>query len=405
MPAVDGSTIILLNGSVALLMLLALRATRRALTEDAAAINSWSAAYGCYAASSFLYFMRGHLSPFFTVTLAGTLLTLGTILLCRGFFRFQDRDVPLWVVAGGTVAFLVTNGYFTHVHPSYVIRVALLSLGGVVCYGAILRSYATQRGRRWRVGEPLVLFAISTAFVAYLLRLWDAVYSPVYDHASRETVGEGTSFAAYLLLLNVAQILLANGLLVLTQERVAQKLRHAVDHDALTGALSRSAILDMLGKARSSASRSGNRWAVIMIDIDHFKAINDRYGHTIGDEVLRRVVSTVREQLRGDSHLGRYGGEEFLVVARIGAPDEGRLLAERLRAAVAGSVITTETGPVPCTLSAGVVELTCAGSAQGGDPLDQADQALYEAKRSGRDRVVTASPAAAEKTAAGSATA
>jgi diguanylate cyclase (GGDEF)-like protein len=390
MPELDGSTIILLNGTVAALMFLALRATRRALAQDAPAIGSWSMAYGCFALSSVLYFLRGHASLFLSVTVAGTLLTLGMVLLCRGFYRFQGRDVPLGLVAGAGGAFLAVNGYFTHIDPDYVARVAILSLSGIACYGAILRLYLDGHPRTWRIGEPLTLFAIMTAFLAYSLRLWGAFHSQVDHEASRQLVGDGPWFAAYLLLLNLAQILLANGLLVLTQERVAQKLRDTVSHDALTGALSRSVILDMLGVARASVARNGDRWAVIMIDIDRFKAVNDEHGHTVGDEVLKSVVATMRDHLRLDSHLGRYGGEEFLVVARIRAAGEGRLLAERIRSAVAESVVSTDSGPVRCTLSAGVAEVDPESLDENLDPLDLADRALYDAKRAGRNRVAVA---------------
>lgn len=390
MPELDGSTIILLNGTVAALMFLALRATRRALVQETAAIGSWSMAYGCFAVSSVLYFLRGHTALFLSVTLAGTLLTLGMVLLCRGFYRFHGREVPLWLVTSGALSFLIANGYYTHLEPDYAARVALLSLSGITCYGAILRIYLNGQRRKWRIGEPLTLFAVSAAFVAYSLRLWGAFHSQVDHEASRQVVGEGPWFAAYLLLLNIAQILLANGLLVLTQERVAQKLRDTVSHDTLTGALSRSVILDMLGVARASVARNGDRWAVIMIDIDRFKAVNDEHGHAVGDEVLKNVVATMRDHLRLDSHLGRYGGEEFLVVARIRAAGEGRLLAERIRSAVAESVVSTASGPVRCTLSAGVAEIDPASLADDIDPLDLADRALYDAKRTGRNRVAVA---------------
>lgn len=168
-------------------------------------------------------------------------------------------------------------------------------------HGAILKLYVTQQDRHWRLGERLTIFAIVCAFLAYLVRL-AGLFSVEMDHAaSLSAVGTGPLFFTHLVLLNLAQILLANGLFVLTQEHIAEDLRHTVSHDALTGALSRSAILDRLDDARDSVARNGDRWAVIMLDLDHFKVINDRGGHAAGDEMLRRAD----QALYGAKRAGR----------------------------------------------------------------------------------------------------
>ena len=135
-----------------------------------------------------------------------------------------------------------------------------------------------------------------------------------------------------------------------------------------------------------AAARGSRDLAAVMLDIDNFKSINDTYGHSVGDEVIRAVAERVRSAIRQSDVLGRYGGEEFAIVM----PDHdggAAGLAERMRGAVAETPVPTAAGPVPVTVSVGLTHL---GPEDGA--LDQmlvrADHALYRAKQSGRNRVV-----------------
>ncbi len=152
--------------------------------------------------------------------------------------------------------------------------------------------------------------------------------------------------------------------------------------DALTGIPNRAYfedLADMLGRGR----RANDSLGVLMLDIDHFKAVNDRYGHEAGDDVLRALGRVLRMTVRADDVPARYGGEEFVVVLRRATPETALEIAERLRRAVR----RIDTGPLgiggPVTVSIGVSVGT--GSAR--SLLSRADAALYEAKRRGRDRV------------------
>jgi two-component system, cell cycle response regulator len=161
-------------------------------------------------------------------------------------------------------------------------------------------------------------------------------------------------------------------------------------HDALTGIFNRRAILDRLNQELSRALRQGNSLSVGMCDIDHFKKINDRFGHQAGDDVLIAFARCLQAGLREYDCVGRYGGEEFLVIATglPGQSDEG--LYERLREQVAAAVIKTKAaGDVSISVSIG----TAAGTGQ--STVDRliaaADAALYRAKAAGRNRVVRSS--------------
>lgn len=168
-------------------------------------------------------------------------------------------------------------------------------------------------------------------------------------------------------------------------------LAHQATHDSLTGVLNRRAILAVLAQEIARAKREGGALTVGMLDIDHFKAVNDTYGHQVGDEVLRAFTGCIQAQLRSYDNFGRYGGEEFLLVTTGKQGHAVKDLYERLRARVADTSIKTEGGAVGVTVSIGVAQGT--GESGVDTLLAAADTALYRAKADGRNRVVYAEPA------------
>ena len=171
-------------------------------------------------------------------------------------------------------------------------------------------------------------------------------------------------------------------------------LEHEALHDPLTGIFNRRAILTELRKELSRAKREGKHLSIGLCDIDKFKAVNDTYGHQVGDDVLRGAVERVRSHLRDYDHLGRYGGEEFLVVAPGSTGSAGGGPYERLRAAVAAKGVVSRKGDISVTISIGVAGGS--GESAVDDMLAAADAALYEAKNDGRNRVAYASPHVAQ---------
>ena len=180
--------------------------------------------------------------------------------------------------------------------------------------------------------------------------------------------------------------------------RVAQRvlglqeaLARQASHDPLTHALNRRGILDALDKEIVRAARTSTTLSIGMCDIDHFKLVNDTHGHLAGDDVLSGVVQCIQGGLRDYDLIGRYGGEEFLVVAPGSAGTPGEGLYQRLCAAVAKSPIVSRDGSIAVTVSIGVAVLNGADAAP--TLLAAADAALYRAKDEGRNRVVYAAGA------------
>ena len=168
-----------------------------------------------------------------------------------------------------------------------------------------------------------------------------------------------------------------------------ESLRFEALHDHLTGVWNRGAVLNLLQREVQRRQRSGEALGVIMADVDHFKNINDSYGHLVGDAVLAEVARRLTASVRGYDSVGRYGGEEFLVIVP-GCDPKGLVVsAERLRCVIAESPIDSASGPIPVTLSVGLVSVGAGNS----EPVEHvalvqaADSALYRAKAGGRNRV------------------
>jgi two-component system, cell cycle response regulator len=170
----------------------------------------------------------------------------------------------------------------------------------------------------------------------------------------------------------------------LQQELVAQgaRLEALLREDALTGLSNRRAILTQLGGMVSAARRHGHPLSIAMVDLDHFKRVNDSHGHKTGDAVLVASAHALRSHLRAEDQLGRLGGEEFLILLPDTDADAAGHVAEKLRLEVAGAGT-----PVPVTVSIG---LATWDSEAPEDLLHRADEALYAAKDAGRDRVMAA---------------
>jgi two-component system, cell cycle response regulator len=178
----------------------------------------------------------------------------------------------------------------------------------------------------------------------------------------------------------VARLRVGKRILDLQEQLVTQ-----ATHDSLTGLLNRKAILEVLEKEAGRALRNKSQLAIIMADIDHFKRVNDTHGHMAGDAVLREVGRKMRGLLRSYDSVGRYGGEEFLIVVPDCGSIEASNLAERVRNCVMETAIATPGCQIPITLSFGVADTSAGQKPE--DMLRAADMTLYVAKKGGRNRV------------------
>jgi diguanylate cyclase (GGDEF)-like protein len=172
--------------------------------------------------------------------------------------------------------------------------------------------------------------------------------------------------------------------------REAVRYRVQATHDPLTGVWNRGAVLDLLARELSRAERERRPVSLILADLDHFKRINDGYGHLAGDAVLREATRRMAALMRPYDIVGRYGGEEFLVVLPGCDLPQAQDIAERIRREIRATPVETEEGAIPVTSSLGVSATSLLGELLPDALIQAADAALYRAKEQGRDRVEVA---------------
>jgi diguanylate cyclase (GGDEF)-like protein len=185
-----------------------------------------------------------------------------------------------------------------------------------------------------------------------------------------------------------ARLLVASRILALQNELIQarEELRIQSMRDALTGLWNRTAFLDLLKREMDRAERTGGRTGLLLLDLDHFKLINDKYGHPTGDTVLKEVSRRMKENVRSYDFVGRYGGEEFFIA--FAGCDREQLCerAESIRKAICDEPVKVDKGEIQVTLSIGAV-VAEAGEGSVSEAIAVADVALYRAKDAGRNRV------------------
>jgi two-component system, cell cycle response regulator len=188
---------------------------------------------------------------------------------------------------------------------------------------------------------------------------------------------------------NQVAIALENGFLYRKMETMATT-------DGLTGLTNHRTFQQRFADLLERAARHGHRVALLLCDVDHFKKVNDTYGHPIGDEVLRRVARVLQEVPRKIDIPARYGGEEFAVLLDNVDVAQAKQVAERIRIEISRVVVESEKGPLSVTESIGIAAFPDDGKDRA-TLIERADLALYHAKHTGRNRVVTWAEAQAEK--------
>jgi diguanylate cyclase len=231
---------------------------------------------------------------------------------------------------------------------------------------------------RWAVGVALSSFGLAFGPIAIAAALGGAPTRWPETFATLVTVLAGAQ-VAYIVLLRSVATMRADHLRTRERMRVVEALAGT---DMLTGLPNRRALTERLESALAAAQRSSQPVVVALLDIDHFKRINDLHGHAAGDRVLVSLARVLATQLRGSDFVGRWGGEEFLLVAPATPMHAGLEIAERLRVAIAAWEF--DHGQ-PVTLSIGVSQFLQGDDSHG--LLQRADKALYRAKAAGRNRV------------------
>lgn len=294
------------------------------------------------------------------------------------------RPFSHWYAVVGIGALMVASVYFTVVQPHLGMRFVFAGLGVGICFLLTARTMADGGVRRV---PARYLFALVAGLHGLFLLLRPALFklAPVAPGGLPDA-GLVTLVSQFVLLeAIVAVVLLGFGALMLANEFITSELRHLAEMDPLTNVFNRRAFLTLLDKAISAAQRTGTAVPVLVMDLDHFKNINDTWGHRAGDDVLRHFVMLAHRCLRKEDVMGRLGGEEFAIFLPNASAAGALAVAERLRALVEAQPVATGPQSIPLTVSVGVT--LCAHGDAAGAALQRADEAMYLAKERGRNRV------------------
>ena len=348
----------------------------------------WAGSLWAGAVSTALFSLPLPVPEVALVLLRNVVAMLCSVLLLAGVALFVGRRPPWKAALSLAGLYLLGIAWFSAVTPDLRARLVLYSVLFIL----------------WKFWEAWLLLRYASAEVRISTRLAAGVFlldalvfllramAPTAPDAGGDALRAGLPmYITYVggLFTTLAQCF---ALILMIVERQLAQLRRLARTDSLTGVLNRAALLEDGRQQLELCQRQRRPFSGVMLDLDHFKQINDRLGHQAGDAALRHTVHLLRNNLRRyDVLLGRYGGEEFaLLLPGVPLADAAEL-AERLRAALVDSPATTAAEPIFLSASFGVAD---AGPHRDLDALlDHADRALYRAKDAGRNRVACAEAA------------
>jgi diguanylate cyclase (GGDEF)-like protein len=348
----------------------------------------WIAPYVCGGVALALYVPRGQLPDVWSVGASNAILLAGFGFLWQGARAFERRRPLLWPIpamAVGWLALCAIPGFMTVADRP--LRVIVASLGTLVFLALTYRELAIGKSEKL-VSRRSAMTSTFAFGVLFAVRVPLAYLAPYPFGGLPE---QPLALAAFNLLVVILVAFFSILMISMTKERREAEQRNYAMSDPLTGLFNRRAFADFA--ERTARRRVGVRsvMSLLVLDLDHFKSINDRFGHEVGDRMLKAFTDAAEASVRPSDQLFRMGGEEFCFVLPDTSAAEAVTVAERLRQSFEAVVIETPTGPAATTVSIGIA------STQYATELDvllaAADAAVYEAKARGRNRVVVAEPA------------
>lgn len=343
----------------------------------------WILAHGLGFLACLELLTRGRWPDVVSVALAqGLLLGMGYFIYVGARRHVGDPHPPHWI--GALMIGVVTSVavFFTTVHPDFSSRFLVHSLALGVLF--VLTAQAVAKGG---AREHPARYLLATASLLHGLFMLGRPWLFTFDLDGPMSLARMTAISPFILLESaVAFNVMAFCVLLLVAEHSHGELRRLVDRDELTGVHSRRAFLHRL---QQLSEGGGQRPAlpILVIDLDLFKRINDTWGHSAGDEALRHFVEVAQRCMRVQDTMGRLGGEEFAVLLPRASVEQAQGVAERLRGLLVEHPLRLTEDNVRLTASIGVTVLLPGESPE--LALGRADQAMYQAKSEGRNRVVS----------------
>ncbi len=396
--ALDPSTLLFSISALGFLAAALSLGSSRRIGAQRYGLVEWTKAMLAVGASFLLFFLRGRIPEIFSFVLANGLFLAAPAYAYLAHARFSSIRPPTRLI--GTLYAFGSSGVLLHSLLGYPREVAIASLSAAGATLFAMTAMLVLRHERWR-GAPARIAVSGMALLSavFALRALAALAG------AGPSVGLTAQALPQLVALVGGSVAIASasvGFLLMVQDRQHQEALESSRRDGLTGLYTRSAFFESVAALEATPA---TRFSLVMVDIDHFKAINDSHGHTGGDVVLAHAGALILRSIRSADVAGRFGGEEFCIALRDCGQPEARHFAERLVAEATRQRVRLSSGAeAHFSVSVGYSSRRAATTpGQDCEPastvLERADTALYEAKRAGRNRAVSADDARGPDTA------
>jgi len=384
---IDLATVTLLGalqtGLLAVVLLIATR-SYTGIAQASLRIRAWALALE--ASGWVLMGLHGQVSDWLSIVLANGIVLMSyalTVRALRMLLGVPQRHAL--VIVTGLLCWLAA-AWFGVPMPDYRARVLCASVAVLVDFYLLIEPLRHCLRRRGSIAERVLLVTLIIAMSLLLWRMGDLLFSRQPTVDLLQVIGVNV---IYVMLTSMQPLFTSIGFLLLYNERMQIDLKCLARIDSLTGVNNRLALVEWIDRLFARAARRDQPFAALMLDADHFKSVNDRFGHSGGDKVLLALVNSIQVTIGAKDVIGRVGGEEFVVLSPDVDLATALALGERMRRAVECAALQIDGHQLDLTVSIGVT-VSLPGEYNVEALLQRADAALYAAKRAGRNRVMCA---------------
>jgi diguanylate cyclase (GGDEF)-like protein len=380
----DPRTSVLIGGITSGLMAVVLSMLARATPLPVPGLRIWSSGAWMVFIAMLLLGLRDWISPLVSVTLGNSALIFAYIVWLAGSHRYLGKPMRLapWLVAWALSTIAAT--WFVYGEQSFRARVVVVAgLCALInaCHARVLLRHPKAKSFGRSVGITLTIAWLVILTVVYIVR---TAHAAAFPQGNTGLLTQDVIQIVYTGCFTICNLMLVIGFATMASDYVRTRIAEQAMRDPLTGMLNRQALLECLQRVHGDCARTGEPYSVAMLDVDHFKKINDNHGHSVGDQVLVHLCRRLTRLVGPNDAVARYGGEEFVIVMPQTSLPQALLIAQRI---VQDAFKPEDNPSLPaCTISIGLAEWSSAGEAMDAI-IARADTALYEAKANGRNRV------------------